>query len=125
MKFLLNMNLPRELGRRLIQHGYECRHAADIGLESASDDDILQEARAHDEVIMTHDLDYGTLLAFSGDTSPSVIIFRVKKVSVEYLLERLSQVLPSLQNDLTAGAIVIIEDAITRVRRLPIRQNHE
>jgi hypothetical protein len=38
MKFLLNMNLPRELGRRsLIQHGYECRHAAlqnDIGLES-------------------------------------------------------------------------------------------
>ena len=34
MKFLLNMNLPRELGRRLIQHGYECRHAANIGLES-------------------------------------------------------------------------------------------
>lgn len=37
MKFLLNMNVPRELGKRLTVEGHECRHLGDIGMACASD----------------------------------------------------------------------------------------
>ena len=37
MRFLLNMNVPRGLGRRLAARGHECRHVGDIGMARASD----------------------------------------------------------------------------------------
>ena len=67
MRFLLNMNVPRELGRRLTAKGHECRHSGDIGMTQASDVAIMEKARANKEIIVTHDLDYGHLLAFSGE----------------------------------------------------------
>ena len=78
MKFLLNMNLPRVLGKRLVAAGHLCRHVGDIGLGAASDVEIMVEAGRNHETILTHDLDYGHLLAFSGETAPSVIIFRLR-----------------------------------------------
>src|SRR5439155_12530381 len=74
VKFLLNVNTPRALGRRLLADGHACRHAADAGLGRAPDEAIVQEARANGEVILTNDLDYGHLLAFSGLETPSVVI---------------------------------------------------
>ena len=92
MKFLLNMNMPRSLGKGLEGEGHICRHAGDIGLSQALDADIMGEAEKHQEVILTHDLDYGHLLAFSGDTAPSVIIFRLRICQPSKLLDRLRSV---------------------------------
>lgn len=86
MKFLLNMNLPRVLGRRLVAAGHPCRHAGDIGLGGARDVEIMAEAGRNHEIILTHDLDYGHLLAFSGETAPSVIIFRRRNTHPARLL---------------------------------------
>jgi predicted nuclease of predicted toxin-antitoxin system len=71
MKFLLNMNMPRSLAKRLQDKGYLCRHAGDIGLSYAEDWEIIEEARRQGEIILTHDLDYGRLLAFTRQSSPS------------------------------------------------------
>ena len=43
MKFLLNMNTPREVGLRLANHNHSCRHVADIGLAKASDTAIMNK----------------------------------------------------------------------------------
>lgn len=120
MKFLLNMNLPRSLGKGLEGEGHTYRHAGDIGLSQASDVDIMAEAEKQQEVILTHDLDYGHLLAFSGDTAPSVVIFRLRDSHPVNLLTRLSAALPAIDQPLREGAIIILEDAAVRIRRLPI-----
>ncbi len=120
MKFLLDMNLPRSLGKRLEEAGHECRHVGDIGLSQAKDMDIMAEAKENQEVILTHDLDFGHLLAFSGDTVPSVIIFRLRDCHPVQLFARLSAVLPVIDEPLRDGAITILEDAAVRIRRLPI-----
>jgi len=78
MKFLLNMNLPRSIGRQLKTLGHSYRHVRDIGKSKASDLEIVIEAKSNKEVIITHDLDYGHLLTFSGEKEPSVIIFRLR-----------------------------------------------
>lgn len=120
MKFLLDMNLPRSLGKRLEEAGHECRHVGDLGLSQAKDMDIMAEAKENQEVILTHDLDFGHLLAFSGDMVPSVIIFRLRDCHPVQLFARLSAVLPAIDEPLREGAITILEDAAVRIRRLPI-----
>lgn len=122
MKFLLNMNVPRELGRRLAARGHECRHVGDIGMAQASDVAIIEEAKANKEVIVTHDLDYGHLLAFSGEPAPSVIIFRLRNTHPDNLFAQMMSTWPEIERPLLEGAIVALEDAALRIRRLPIAQ---
>jgi predicted nuclease of predicted toxin-antitoxin system len=122
MRFLLNMNVPRELGRRLIDEGHDCRHVGDIGMAQASDLAITENARANGEVILTHDLDYGYLLAFSGESVPSVVIFRLHDTHPDNLLTRLMSTWHEIEAPLLEGAIVVMEDAAVRIRRLPITQ---
>lgn len=120
MKFLLNVNVPRDLGKRLSSQGHVCRHAADIGLGTAPDTAMVEEARRAGEIILTHDLDYGHILAFSGFRSPSVVIFRTESTHSAHLAERLLREWPEIAAPLGEGAIVVIEDAALRIRRLPI-----
>ncbi|HUY27654.1 MAG TPA: DUF5615 family PIN-like protein [Candidatus Binataceae bacterium] len=123
MKFLLNMNLPRELGRRLAALGHEWRHVADIGLARAADSAILAVARGQGECVLTHDLDYGQLLAFSGEPAPSVVIYRLRRVDADLMFRRMVDAWSEIQEALKAGAIVIIEESASRIRRLPVGKN--
>lgn len=120
MRFLLNMNVPRELGRRLTAEGHDCRHVGDIGMAQASDLAITENARTNGEVILTHDLDYGYLLAFSGEAAPSVVIFRLRNTHPSNLFARLMSTWREIEEPLLEGTIVVMEDATLRIRRLPI-----
>jgi len=120
LKLLLNMNLPRELGKKLTVTGHECRHVGDIGMAEASDIEIVTKARENHETILTHDLDYGHLLAFSGEATPSVIIFRLHNTQADNLFYRVTDVWSEIEKPLKDGAIVVIEDATVRIRELPI-----
>jgi predicted nuclease of predicted toxin-antitoxin system len=120
VKFLLNMNLPPELGRKLATGGHQWRHVANLGMARASDAHILAAAKEQGECVLTHDLDYGQILAFSGDSAPSVVIFRLHRVHAELMQERLIEAWPKIEDSLRAGAIVILEEAAVRIRRLPI-----
>lgn len=125
MKFLLNMNVPRELGRLLSTQGHEYRHVGDVGMARAGDEAIIEEARANRETIVTHDLDYGRLLAFSGASVPSVIIFRLRNTSLENLFAQIANAWTEVERPLTEGSVVVLEDAVLRIRRLPIAGDEE
>jgi predicted nuclease of predicted toxin-antitoxin system len=120
VKLLLNMNVVPQLGQQLEAAGHTCRHASDIGLERAEDPAIIDAARSGGEVIVTHDLDYGNLLAFSGEASPSVIIFRVRNTHPDALVRRIAECWQEIEDPLRRGAIVTVEDAALRIRLLPI-----
>ena len=114
------MNVPRKLGRLLIVEGHEYDHVGDIGMARSSDTEIIEKARANQEVIITHDLDYGHLLAFSGKSAPSVIIFRLRNTHPDNLFNRIMNEWSEIEKSLIEGAIVAIEDATIRIRKLPI-----
>lgn len=120
MNFLLNMNISSQLGRLLETQGHGWRHVRDLGMAGAEDRSILETAKEHGEVVLTHDLDYGHLLAFSGDVRPSVIIFRRRSVLPEDLFMAVHRNWPELSSALEAGALVILEDSALRIRPLPI-----
>lgn len=114
------MNLPRELGRLLQSRGHQFQHARDMGLSEAADRVILEAARTKGQVVLTHDLDFGGLMAFSGDAQPSVVIFRCRNNLAKALFERMIRNWEELEPALERGAIVLIEDAAVRIRRLPV-----
>lgn len=89
-------------------------------MSQASDVEILTEALCHDEVVLTHDLDYGHLLAFTGAASPSVIIFRTRRTDCATLARRFEAEWAGVEQSLERGAIVILEDGATRIRHLPV-----
>ncbi|SNB58246.1 DUF5615 family PIN-like protein [Thermoflexus hugenholtzii] len=119
MRFLLNMNMPRSLSKHLQDKGYSCRHAGDIGLSHAEDWQIIEEARRQEEIILTHDLDYGRLLAFTRQSSPSIIIFRTRRSQPDQIFQKLIDILPQVEEYLRRGSIIVVEDQIIRIRRLP------
>jgi len=69
---------------------------------------------------LTHDLDFGDLLAASGAGLPSVVIFRLRNMRPEnvygYLLKIISQYPENLEN----GAILTITEGRIRMRHLPL-----
>jgi predicted nuclease of predicted toxin-antitoxin system len=82
---------------------------------------VLAAARDADRVLVSGDTDFGALLALSGETSPSVILFRARnRPSAEDQASVIVDHLDDLVDDLEAGAVVLVADDRMRVRRLPL-----
>ncbi len=73
MKILVDMNLSPFWVPFLARHGFEAWHWSTVGRPSAPDAEILAFARINNFVILTHDLDFGMLLAAQPTRGPSVI----------------------------------------------------
>ena len=123
MKFLLDVGISPRLGSLLEAEGHEFRYLPEHFSNKTPDSDILKIALDAGEVIITHDLDFGKLLAFSGNSLPSVILFRVHNINAKIFHELLSQCWEQIQEPLEVGAFVVIEIESVRVRILPIIKN--
>ena len=64
MRFLIDANLSPRLADRLRAVGHDAVAVRDVDLGSASDDEILDHAIADNRIVVSHDTDFGTLLAF-------------------------------------------------------------
>ena len=59
-------------------------------------------------------------MAASKDEIPSVIIFRLKNTSPQFVSRRLLNILQNCSADIKVGAVVIVSDERYRLRHLPI-----
>ena len=80
----------------------------------------MEWAAEHGHVVFTHDLDFGTMLALSHATGPSVLQVRGQDVLPDALGEVVAAALNQHKSDLASGALVIVTQSNTRVRVLPI-----
>jgi predicted nuclease of predicted toxin-antitoxin system len=121
MKLLVDMNLSPRWIATLQAAGVEARHWSTVGAPTAPDEDVLNWAAANDFILLTHDLDFGAVLAFSGAVTPSVIQIRSDDLRPEALASRIAATIGQLEQTLADGALVTIEPARERVRILPLR----
>ena len=121
MRFLIDSPLSPALAEALRRSGHDVVHVRDIGLQAAGDLEVFRRAAAQERTIVSADTDFGTLLALTRDTKPSVVIFRrstSRKVvkQIDLLLVNLA----TIEAALSRGAVVVIEDTRIRIRLLPI-----
>jgi predicted nuclease of predicted toxin-antitoxin system len=77
MRFLLDANMPRSALAVFAPFGHEAIFARDIGLGSASDDDIAAHARSTDSVLLTRDLDFADIRRYPPDEYDGIIVLRL------------------------------------------------
>jgi predicted nuclease of predicted toxin-antitoxin system len=81
MKLLVDMNLSPKWIEILSGAGFEAAHWSTLGAANAPDAEIMSSARAHEYVVLTHDLDFGAILAATQGEKPSVVQIRAEDIS--------------------------------------------
>ena len=120
MKFLADMGISPRTVAFLRSQGHDATHLLDANLERLADADIMNKARLERSVLLTHDLDFGELLAASSAELPSVIIFRLQNMRPEQVNRYVSAAVKEYENALTVGAILSVSEGRVRLRYLPV-----
>lgn len=121
MKVLVDMNLSPRWVAVLADSGISSTHWSDIGSARAPDPEIMAYAREGNWVILTQDLDFGTILAATNGEKPSVIQIRSEDVSPEVAAKAVIAAIRQMSAELEQGALLTVDPRRTRLRYLPLR----
>ena len=125
MKILVDMNLTPDWCPVFERHGWKAMHWSSVGDPRAPDRTILGWAAENDCVVFTHDLDFGAILACTQASKPSVIQVRARDVLPDHLGAVVVATISRFEPLLQAGALVIVDEARSKVRILPLPQAKE
>lgn len=78
-------------------------------------------ALSNDLVVLTHDLDFSSILAATHGEKPSAVQIRSGDVSPAAFGQPLLLALLQMRIELTEGALMTVDPARTRLRLLPLR----
>ncbi len=120
MRFVADMGISMRVVDWLRNAGHDVIHLREQGLQRIPNGDIFQKAHLEQRIVLTFDLDFGEIFASSAGQIVSVILFRLHNTRSAHVIGRLESVLDHWSAELAAGAIVIVEEARHRIRKLPI-----
>lgn len=107
MKLLIDMNLSPDWVNLFAQNGMEASHWSNIGDPRAYDQVIMDWARTNGYVVITHDLDFGSLLVTTRAHGPSVIQVRTQYIK--------PQILQQYEPVLESGALITVDEIRSRI----------
>lgn len=120
MKLLVDMNLSPRWIPVLTGAGIEAVHWSALGANNAPDSEIMAYARVSGCVVLTHDLDFGAILAATHGEKPSVVQIRADDVSPDVIGTQVIAALRQMASELEDGVLLTIEPTRTRLRVLPL-----
>lgn len=121
MRWLLDENQSPVIAELLCSAGHDAVHVRDLGRAGASDLELLVVAADEDRVIVSGDTDFGELLARTNRSRPSIVLLRRQAGrKAAQIASLLLANLPAVEDDLRAGAIVVVDEDRLRIRRLPL-----
>ena len=121
MKLIVDMNLsPRWVGA-LADAGFEAAHWSTLGAKNSPDAEIMAYAKIRDYVVLTHDLDFGAILAATHGEKHSVVQIRAEDVSPDVIGTLVIAALRQMAHELEEGALLTVDPKRTRLRLLPLQ----
>ncbi len=120
MRYLLDQGLPRSTVHHLRASGFWADHVGDRGMATATDLEILAEARKEQAVVVTLDADFHAILALTRAVSLSVIRIRIEQLKGNLIASIIERVQGSVAHELKAGAVVSVTEQRIAVRLLPL-----
>jgi len=95
-------------------------HWSSIGTPGAADTDILRYAKDDGYAVLTHDLDFGAILAATGGHAPSVIQVRTQDVFPEAIGRLVTAAINQFKDEIERGVLISIDENRSRARLLPL-----
>ena len=123
MNVLLDMPVSRTLVSVLEAYGHEGVHAHEIGLDRATDREVLAVARRENRVVITADLDFPRLLALSSVEGPGLVLFRGGNYSDAEMCDLLDRVLTEVPPEILETSICVVDRKRIRYTRLPLQHD--
>ena len=120
IKIIIDMNLPPSLVSILENEGWEALHWSAIGDPGATDSEIMRYAMKGGYIVLTHDLDFGAILAATGWKTPSVIQIRTQDVFPEAIGKMVIATIHQFSDEIKKGALISVDESRSRARILPI-----
>jgi predicted nuclease of predicted toxin-antitoxin system len=120
MKLLIDMNLSPRWAARLEAAGIAAKHWSSLGAHDAPDAEIMSFAKANDYVVLTHDLDFGAILAATQSNKPSVVQIRTDVVDPDAIADPVIGALQAMASELEKGVLLTIDLKRVRLRVLPL-----
>lgn len=114
------MNLSLRWADFIAAAGHEAVHWIDVGEPNAPDHEILDHAHRSGRVVLTQDLDFGTVLAVGGLAAPSVIQFRAHAVLPSDVGDQILAALDVARAHLETGALVTVDPVGIGSRSCPL-----
>ena len=121
MKLHIDMNLSPRWASLLINAGFNATHWPVLGAYNATDSEIMAYAKAHDYIVLTHDLDFSAILAATQGKKPSVVKIRADDVNPDAIGKQVIAALRQMSTELVDGALLTVDTSRTRVRLLPLQ----
>jgi predicted nuclease of predicted toxin-antitoxin system len=121
LRFLADVHISPLTVAALKLNGYDILRSTDLLPATTADIDILELARVEGRIIITQDLDFSMLIAVGKYNQPSLVTLRLSSAKPDVITQRLLEVLPLLEEELSQGSALTIDDNSVRIRRLPIR----
>ena len=121
MKLLVDMNLSPGWVGVLVDAGIDAAHWSTLGAGNAPDSEIMAYAKVNDCIVLTHDLDFGAILAANHGKKPSVVQIRAEDVSPQAIGKCVIAALRQMATELDEGALLTVDTNRTRLRVLPFQ----
>ena len=107
----------------LAEVGIEAVHWSTLGAGNAPDAEIMAFAKANAYVVLTHDLDFGAILAATHGDKPSVVQIRAEGISPDVIGRKVIDALRQMAPELEEGALLTVDPNQARLRMLPLHRN--
>ena len=122
MRIVSDMNLAPAWAEVLRQAGHDAVHWSAVGDPRALDGELMAWAAREGRIVLTHDLDFGAILAVTGAKSPSVLQVRAQDTLPEHLSPLVLEALQRYSDFLSVGALVVLDERSVRARILPLHR---
>ncbi len=117
IRFLLDQNLRVQTKEFLRKLGYDAVDKRNLGLEQATDQEIMDVASQQDRIVITYNSDFADIREFPPGDYPGVIRLRIHPQTDEMLYPRLEELLRRVGAEKLRGALVVLDNVKARLRR--------
>jgi len=115
------MGISYQVAQWLNSIGHDAIHLSSERLHTLEDYLIVEKATIEGRIILTADMDFGHILAFTKSNVVSVIQFRLFDLSPDNLISNLNTVFNKFTEEMTADPVIItIQQNKMRIKKLPL-----
>jgi predicted nuclease of predicted toxin-antitoxin system len=116
LKIKVDENLPVEAAGMLIQAGHDALTVLDQKMGGRPDFEIANLCRSERRAIMTLDLDFADIRAYSPIDYPGIIVLRLSRLDKDHVLAAIQRMLPILDQEELDRKLWIVGESSIRIR---------